>query len=573
MEELAAYAESTGHNRYIQISESQLLYLRRIDYHTGYKLVGIQATIDGILPAGDGFSQSDIFLLQLDEGAMVWHGDESVWPDITQTVFSSAGPILSVYQDSATPLAGIRQIYTSDGYEVAFLMPQGEMYSALSVLHVTCIICCIVLVLLGAVMAFLFVRAQYRPIRRVADLVLSRAHETAQDDVFHAIENQVHTYLRELEQKEDQLRTAKEWDRQHVLQHLITGWGGNYDSDTLRRLDISLAESHYALVCTQQPGQLSKEAYSVATQATIGAVQQRLANFGLMHTIRFPRETMFLLDSRFADAKALKDLLSTLADTLTITLQSAVNIGISRPQPGAPGLQLAAREAEAALYAAVRQQQPVVLFEELTEKNNVDRLFFNRLATIYDLTQSGSYQAALDLCEELSQQPGLGTLQAIALAINSAASAVRLESPEQELALHKLLELPSVLNSPEDLQEYAGRIFGQLAVSTTPSFSEQDAQILDYLQQCYTDPQLSVSEIARQLSVSQSTLSRITMRTVGLTPLDYIQHLRMEQAKELLGSGLSVTEVAQRVGCTNDAALRRIFKKFENSTPAHYMNS
>ena len=44
----------------------------------------------------------------------------------------------------------------------------------------------------------------------------------------------------------------------------------------------------------------------------------------------------------------------------------------------------------------------------------------------------------------------------------------------------------------------------------------------------------------------------------------------MDRAKELLQSGMTVAAAAEQVGCTNAAALRRIFKKFENATPAAF---
>ncbi len=570
MEELRTLGESANHSQYVQLQPDNLLYLRRINDHDGYKLLGIQVSTDTVLPEDAGFLQTDILLLQLDQGTVVWHGDESRWPGLTAQVYESDTSVLSLYQRTDQPLAGVRQIYTTGGYEIAYLMPQHDMYSPLSALRIACGLCCLALMLLGAGMALLFVRLQYRPIRRVADLVLSRAQETAEENVFQVIEQQVNTYLQELDQKDDLLRAARKRDQQHVLSHLITGWGADDPSAWLEAQDIHLAAYHYVLVCSLDSAALPQEEVSVSIRAALGTLQQQLRGLGLLYTLYFPRETMFLLDAGQTALNQLQETLRTFTETAQTTLQLSTAIGISRPQPGVPGLQLAAREAETALYAAVQQRQPVLAFDSIQQNANVDRMFFNRLSAIYDLTQNGNYQSALDLAEELAQQPGFGTLQAIALAINSAAKSVRLETPEQEAALRQILELPAALSRPEDLQEYAGRVFGQLAVSTAPAHSGQEAEVLEYLQKNYTDPQLSVAEMARQLSLSQSTLSRITMRTVGLTPLDYIQHLRMERAKELLQRGASVSEAAEQVGCTNTAALRRIFKKFENTTPANY---
>jgi len=570
MEDLTALSDQLDTSTTAQLPNGDLLYLRKLNSRDGFRLIGIRSSSAGMLPKNSGYLQSDILLLQLDQGHLIWHNEADQWPDLASQVFSSDSSVLTLYTDHENPLAGMRGIYTKAGYEVAFVTPQSELYAPLTALRTVFIVLCAALLLLGAVMAFVFVRHQYRPIRRVADLVLSRTQETVDADVFTAIETHVNTYIKELEQKDKLLQAAEQRDQQHVLYHLITGWSVEFSSEFMQSRNISLADSHHALVCTLRPNaSISQQESTVSIQAALGALQQHLYDFGLLHTLKFPQETMFLLDADLVSASDLFDTLKELAAAMEASLSLAMHIGISRPQPGIPGLQVAAREAEAALFSAIKAKQYVQWFDQ---NAGVDRLFFSRLSAIYDLTQNGNYQGALDLAETLSEQSGFGTLQAIALAINSAAMTVRLETPEQEEALRRIIELPSQLTRPEELREYAGRVFGQLAVSTTPEHSKQEDQVLYFLHQNFSDPQLSVSEIARRLSVSQSTLSRITMRIANLTPLDYIQRLRMEKAKELLKQGMSVSQAAEEVGCTNAAALRRIFKKFENTTPADYMN-
>lgn len=570
-DELSGWAGTEETEHWLPTSSGGLLYLRRINSRDGYRVIGILADTARILPEDIGFLETDLLLLQLDQGALVWHGDESRWPGLAEQVFAAERDILTLYPDSDAALAGVRGVYTRSGYEIACLTPQAALYGPLAALRWMYAILCAVFLLVGVAMAYLFSRLQYRPVRRVADLVLSRAEGTVEADVFRSIEHRIRDYLQELEQKNALLRTASQREEQHMLMHLITGWGTGLSPRFLQDNQIRLAQSHYAMICNLQTRHMPQGESSLSIQAALSALQQLLQEHGLLHTLHLPEETLFLLDAERTDALRLTEPLEELATALEDSLHTVVRIGLSRPQPGVSGLPLAAQEAMAALYTAVREDRCLRQFQPLDPAASVDRLFFSRLAVIYDLTQSGNYQGALDLAEELSRQPGFGALQSVALAINSAAMTVRLETPEQEAALRELLEPPGRLSRPEELQEYAGRIFGQLAVSRPPEHSAQEEQVLQYFQQNFADPQLSVAEIARQLSLSQSTLSRLTMRLVSLTPLDYIQQLRMERAKELLRQGCSVSEAAEQVGCTNAAALRRIFRKFEDSTPAHYM--
>ena len=56
-----------------------------------------------------------------------------------------------------------------------------------------------------------------------------------------------------------------------------------------------------------------------------------------------------------------------------------------------------------------------------------------------------------------------------------------------------------------------------------------------------------------------------------LSPVEYIQKLRIEQVKELLrDTDLSIMQIAYEVGYNHNSSLTRLFKLHENITPANY---
>ncbi len=85
------------------------------------------------------------------------------------------------------------------------------------------------------------------------------------------------------------------------------------------------------------------------------------------------------------------------------------------------------------------------------------------------------------------------------------------------------------------------------------------------------DQPLSLSHIADTLGVHPSYLSRAFKKEMGMTLTDYINRLRIEEAKYLLNhEGTSVTEAALNVGYNDPNYFSKVFTKLEHVTPHEY---
>ncbi len=74
-------------------------------------------------------------------------------------------------------------------------------------------------------------------------------------------------------------------------------------------------------------------------------------------------------------------------------------------------------------------------------------------------------------------------------------------------------------------------------------------------------------------SVSGFSLSRFKVRfkdEIGITPRDYINHIKIQRAKPLLACGKTVTEVAFSLGFSNSNYFSVIFKKYTGQSPSQY---
>ena len=79
---------------------------------------------------------------------------------------------------------------------------------------------------------------------------------------------------------------------------------------------------------------------------------------------------------------------------------------------------------------------------------------------------------------------------------------------------------------------------------------------------------LSVAEIADGLGLDRRYLSRIFRRDTGMTVMDYLIKVRMEEARRLLSAGLSVSRVAELVGYNDPFYFSKSFKKYFGIAPS-----
>jgi YesN/AraC family two-component response regulator len=87
----------------------------------------------------------------------------------------------------------------------------------------------------------------------------------------------------------------------------------------------------------------------------------------------------------------------------------------------------------------------------------------------------------------------------------------------------------------------------------------------------YTNVNLNVSQIADRLDVNLTYLSRQFKQKTGVGLLDYIQRVRLEDAKQRLANPeVSIKQTAEEVGFYNSISFIRVFKKHEGITPGAY---
>jgi transcriptional regulator GlxA family with amidase domain len=107
----------------------------------------------------------------------------------------------------------------------------------------------------------------------------------------------------------------------------------------------------------------------------------------------------------------------------------------------------------------------------------------------------------------------------------------------------------------------------------SPSLHHGDEAVLRVQLWLQTVPSQSftIDKVATTARLGQRTFLRRFQKATGLTPTEYVQHLKMQKARELLEfTTHSIKEISWKVGYEDTGFFRKIFQKFVGLRPIDY---
>lgn len=153
---------------------------------------------------------------------------------------------------------------------------------------------------------------------------------------------------------------------------------------------------------------------------------------------------------------------------------------------------------------------------------------------------------------------------------------IKEQLPAETEAVLKLIREKKATNLPLDeviangcFLALLGNLLSQMELVDKPGEPDSIKKILTYCMENYTQP-LSLDLIAKELYLSKYHISHIFHERMGVSFNDYINHLRVEHACELLKNGNSVTEAAYASGFSTVRTFNNAFRKHLNMTPREY---
>jgi len=102
---------------------------------------------------------------------------------------------------------------------------------------------------------------------------------------------------------------------------------------------------------------------------------------------------------------------------------------------------------------------------------------------------------------------------------------------------------------------------GRSAVGDGIGREKRFADLLEYIHRHYTED-LCIADLAESEHLSVSRFREVFRRTFGCAPSEYIIGLRLQHARDLLaGTDLTIAEIAEMCGYSDDLYFMRLFRK------------
>lgn len=94
-------------------------------------------------------------------------------------------------------------------------------------------------------------------------------------------------------------------------------------------------------------------------------------------------------------------------------------------------------------------------------------------------------------------------------------------------------------------------------------------QAVQWLSLQYAQP-ISIEQLARSLGYHRTHLAKIFKKQLGVSPMQFLMHVRLEQAKSLLDSHWTIEQVASSVGFSDALYFSKQFRKRYGVSPTEY---
>ncbi|MCK9155518.1 MAG: response regulator [Paludibacteraceae bacterium] len=141
-----------------------------------------------------------------------------------------------------------------------------------------------------------------------------------------------------------------------------------------------------------------------------------------------------------------------------------------------------------------------------------------------------------------------------------------------------LIKMANILNLRQKQQQHIladAMIQPKATKAVTEEMNPFVKQMLEVIEKSYSDCDLSMETVAKDLCVSQSTLLRRCRSVLGKTPIEVLVEYRLKKAYQMLqkaGANASVSDVAYQVGFNDPSYFTRKFRDLFNILPSQIVD-
>lgn len=275
----------------------------------------------------------------------------------------------------------------------------------------------------------------------------------------------------------------------------------------------------------------------------------------------------------------LKQLIEELKIIIEEELETNCTASVGSVQPCLKEVSCSYREAMMAVnYRFAGGKREIVFFDEIKASNILYYYYpTDKEAQLVNALKMANFENVQWLLREIiDKNTGSCTGNIKCLFYNFLATALIVIN---DMGLNEFIRSDKTFVQPadtiEEIEQFFSSLYGDICCIINKNKKGKNELLKEsirvYMEENYDKQDMCLEKVSEAAGISPSYLSKFFKEEFGYNFLDYLNRKRIEKAKVLLNGNMTIIQIAQIVGYNNDVTFRRVFKKYEGSTPGSYV--
>ena len=581
---------------------SKLLYICNINQITPDEqsaVVAVEMNTKQFIEAQDR-NNGCFFVFDDNNNLIVSTGDDAVTAEIKKNEWTGKEDIKTVTAGTKTFITSSVKSANSQWLYV-YAVDKSSYMSSVTKARVINYIGIALSILLGMILIKISVRKNHKPLEKLVEqLQVNKSVVRDDPDDYKYLGDLINNALNEKNKIEDIMSIQQKVLRDSVLSRLVKGHSADKDmSMLLASFNISLPyESYVAGVIYVddasemffEKGGDEEEKLKQAQFVISNVLEELLGQYFIAYVFRCDELLCFIVNIENYTKEEEEKLSGCIRETYDFARKNFNFSFISAMSDcvcGAENIGAAYQEAIEMMEFKFMIDDSAFLTPVGIEGSHYGDYYYpiNKEQSIINAVKNGDYEAALSVLDEvldrnfgekhMSGQLARCFIFDILCTIIKSVNEINIGGDAEYLEglnlYSRITECTTAAAMRDELKIVLGEICSNISRNSNKRNMIADRAV-EYVTRHYTDENLSVAMVAEGLGTTPNYLSLIFKQTTGIGLLEHISLIRTQKAKKLLKDepGMSIEEISSLVGYSNVRTFVRVFRKYENITPAKY---
>ncbi len=478
------------------------------------------------------------------------------------------------------------------GWTIYNVLPYRTVFTGLGTMAALTLTLTLVTLLFGYFLSRSLSGSLYRPIRELYENFADSGTHEEKSNELELLSKAFTEMYSKADRLEQGLIASYNESRNMYVRYIISG-----DKEKVRSsgqvyeyLNISLSGPYYAVILMEcVPSDGSAEENQFICYYALENITRELMASALDGEFLRLGENRFILLLNLRE-QVLSDQLREGLDTIVSTMQKEFQMGtticIGNVVDSWENVNIAYEQARIAINAQSALQYGKVFYSsETSEPIGIEQYFTRMNQRLTEFLRAGDMEAcaaefdmALAATQNVSFQSAKIYFRHVLMSVLDRFSFFFEKDAEAFTQLTEALTEIDKCQNVKSLRKAFNTFLSDLhkSMQQKRKGSNHDAALdaKEYIDRNFSDPDLSLRLLAERAGLSPAYLGKIFTAVTTWSFNDYLNHVRVEAAAELLrDTNLPVNSISEQVGVTNSNYFYSLFKKHYGVTPSAYRKS